>query len=411
MSLRLSLVFVFLLVLGLTAGCIPPSLLPASTHFYALNLPTTTPPADSDGKPLAGVHRSVRLLLDDQPLARTHTLVGEMDQGELLQAGHTLGMAFVAPEGFSGVAVALNRVGPGPTSAYLTLKRSNAQGEVISGFELVDLPQQGWAEVRTGRQQAGAYYLELRDVSGAGAYWEGTDLGADQAPWQAYKERGAPFRLPATLAEIPSYDGDSVTMPVGAQVERIYVLSGRSSYDYGIARWGDYEVRGDASDRQFIGDEVGALEVTYSDGSTDRVPVICGFNQWWWKRWADVASGGPFPDPFPANPRPMIDSLRVFMLGDVPLAPSYWVFRPQEKPIASLRLVDNPQIQGYPLVSAITLEAKRASAHATLLPQPQRDKQVTDWLPEHTITAEMIASGSYKPALQKLLDSLYTGKA
>jgi hypothetical protein len=379
-------------------------------RFYALNLPRTTLPADADGQAVAGVFRSVRLLLDDRPAAQTQTLVGEMHEGQHLEPGHTLGMVFTAPRSFSGVAVSLARVGPGPTSARLVLRRGGRQGSVIAARELASLPQRGWVELRLGVEPAGAYYVEVSNATGDGIFWRGLSLGDGQDMWQGYQETGAPFKLPRTLADIPHYDGGSVSILVNAQAERIYILGGRSSYDYGVGHWGDYEARGDASDRQFIGDKIGEMEVIYTDGSRDQVPLILGLNQWWWERWGDVPSGGPFLEPFATTPRSLIASLHVYSLDNSPLSPFFWVYKPQNKTIARIRLTDNAQIQGYPLVTAITIEARRGGPNATLLPSPVPNARFNDWLAVNTLSYAT-ASDSSQPALTALRDLLYTSVA
>jgi hypothetical protein len=124
-----------------------------------------------------------------------------------------------------------------------------------------------------------------------------------------------------------------------------------------------------------------------------------------------VPSGGPFLEPFATTPRTLIASLHVYSLDDNPLAPSYFVYKPQNKTIARLRLSDNPQIQGYPLVSAITLETTRGGANATLLRTPEPDSTFAAWLADNTITQEIITSASYEPALAALRDKLYSSQA
>lgn len=400
-----------LFLLAVVAACTPPLMEQPPLRYYALNLPATAAPADADGQPVAGVFHSVRLLLDDRLLARTQTLVGDLEEGQLLAAGHNLGMDFAAPRGFSGVAVSLRRVGPGPTSVRLTLRRGGRQGGVIASRDLANLSQRTWAELRTAAEPAGQYYIELSNTTGDGVLWRGEVLGPEKDIWQGYQEKGVPFKLPRTLGDIPTYDGGSISILVNAQADRLYVLGGRSSYDYGIGHWGDYEARADGSDRQFIGDKAGELEVIYVDGSRDRVPLIYGFNQWWWKRWGDASSGGPFLEPFVTTPRPLIASLHVFSLDNNPIAPSFWVYQPQKKTIARLRLVDNPDLQGFPLVAGITLESRSPSPNATLLPSPATDKTFSTWLGDNTITAETIASAAYEPALTALRDFLYTSPA
>ena len=256
-------VLLLLAVLIVVGGCTPPTVAPAPRRFYALNLPATSAPAASDGRPMPGVSHSVRLLLDDRPLAHSQTLVGEMDQGSLLEPGHTMTMRFSAPQAFRGVAVALYRAGPGPTSARLSLWAGEQTGSPLATLD-TGIAQHAWVELRTGPLPAGAYVMQVSDATGQGLYWRGTTVAPDGDLWAGYRDQGVPFRLPQTPADIPSYDGGSLSIPVNARAERIYILGGRSTYDYGIGHWGDYEARADASDRQFIGDQDGELEVVYS---------------------------------------------------------------------------------------------------------------------------------------------------
>ncbi len=401
-----------LLLVILLAACEPPQWTSAPTRFFALNLPVTPSLADADGQPLAGVFRSVRLLLDNQELARSHTIVGETETGQQLSPGHSLGMAFSAPRAFMGVAVSLQRIGPGPVQVGLTLRRGSRHGSVVASRVVESVPQRGWAELRFEEQPPGRYHVQLSECTGAGVFWRGQALTSDPDNlWQDYRERSIPFKLPQTLDAIPQYDSSSLSILVNTRAARIYFLGGRSSYDHGIASWGDYEARGDATDRQFVGDRAGNLEIAYADGSRDVVPLMFGLNLWWWNHWGNTEGGGPFLQPFLATPRPMIASLHIYSLGDNALAPSFWVFQPQDKTITRLRFVDNPDIQGFPLVVAVTLEGQGGGPNASPLPSPDREESFTAWLADHTISAQMLASDSYDQALAALRSFLYSTPA
>lgn len=399
---------VLALGLLLACACTPPLVLQAPLRFFALGLPQTAAPADTDGKAVYGVYRSVRLLLEDRPQKHTHTITGDMDQGQLLEPGHRLGMVFNAPRGFSGVAVSLSRAGPGPTNVRLTLRRGGRQGAVVAMRDLANIPQRGWAEVPAAGELAGTYYVELDNASGQGLYWRGNDITPNTNLWQGFRERAVPFRLPQTLAGIPSFDNGSYSILVNTPVERIFVLGGRSTYDNGIAAWGDYEALGDTTDRQFIGDKSGEMEVIYTDGSKDVAPLMFGLNQWWWKHWGDVASGGPFVEPFAGAPRRLIASLHVYSLDNSPLAPSFWVYQPQKnKTVALIRFIDNREIQGFPLIAAVTIEARQSGPNASLLASPSDTGNLSEWLTANTLTAEHISSGAYENDVAALRSALY----
>lgn len=411
MPRRLAPLGLAICLLTALVACTPPLIGPAPPRFFALNLPTTTPLADRDSQPVAGAYRSLRLLLDTGRLPPVQTLFGETDKGQLLAPGHSLGMAFSAPRDFWGVAVSVQRQGPGPTAVRLTLRRDSARGPVLASQVLPDVPQHGWVEVRLERRQPGRYHVELSDATAQGLYWRASDLiqGA-LGPWPNY-QRTVPFKLPETLADIPQYDGGSLSMLVNVRAERIFILGGRSSYDKGLGNWGDYEARDDPSDRQFIGDRVGEMEIDYADGSRDVAPIIVGLNQWSWKYWGDAEAGGPFLEPFATTPRPMIASLHLYTLGQNPAAPYFWVYRPRAKIISRIRLSDNSQIQGYPVVAAITIEAASGGPNSSALPAATLDESTRDWLDDNTISPDMIAGNSYEPALSTMAGALYSSRA
>jgi hypothetical protein len=197
-------------------------------------------------------------------------------------------------------------------------------------------------------------------------------------------------------------------IPAGFRARRLYILGGRSTYDHGIGRWGDNEIRQDGTDRQFIGDQAGSLEVVYRGGQRDVIPLIFGWNLWWWQHWGATPSGGPFLEPFFTTPQPLIRSLHLYSVGENSLAPWFWVYQPQDAEIRSLRLVDNPAIQGAPLIVAITVEADGPAPTLTPLPAPKPTTDLPTWLAEHTITPDQAASASYRPALERLRRFLYT---
>ena len=65
--------------------------------------------------------------------------------------------------------------------------------------------------------------------------------------------------------------------------ETMYCLGMTHCYDVGNGSW--YSKVGDHSFHHFIGDQVGAIELAYADGSIESIPLIYGCNVWFGMPW------------------------------------------------------------------------------------------------------------------------------
>lgn len=79
----------------------------------------------------------------------------------------------------------------------------------------------------------------------------------------------------------------SETIPVGTQAETLYLLGMiNDGWDYGLAHWGEhFELHETREDQIQIGSRLGEIEIRYTDGSSDRIPVVIGATAWFFNQW------------------------------------------------------------------------------------------------------------------------------
>ncbi len=164
--------------------------------------------------------------------------------------------------------------------------------------------------------------------------------------------------------------GSEERIPVGATASQIYLLGMiNDGYDYGTGPWMDHpELIANRNDQQYVGQNLGEIEIRYADGKSDRIPFIMGatawFAQWTYMYQDRVMVREPFisrPDCAQAYARSM--KLRETAKGgNYPgrYALYYLPVKPRAQVIESIIVRDNPATRGVPLVSGVTL----AGAHA-----------------------------------------------
>ncbi len=154
------------------AGCeLPggPGTTPLS--FYALRLPATAPLAYTDGQGLPDQLRSLRLTFHESPEKKTQVLFWEYGQGTDLEAGHSLGLAFRAPQDFRGVAAFLDSADFSAVRLDFSLRRGGPRGEGLARGVLAMSSPREWVELAVPSQPPGQYYLEIAPVTGRASWW------------------------------------------------------------------------------------------------------------------------------------------------------------------------------------------------------------------------------------------------
>ncbi|MCS6800412.1 MAG: hypothetical protein NZ773_00500 [Dehalococcoidia bacterium] len=375
MGRRLALVLTLLLPL-LPAG-------DGAPRWQALVLPEETL-AERNGSPEALVLRTLRLTL---PTGARRVQFSDEDEPALVGPGETLAMRFTAAEPFrrAGLLVATDG---GAAGVRLRLV-DHASGRTVAEQTFDEIEDRRWLDLDTPTGDRGTYRLELRVERGRAGWWSQRLAAPNGAP--------AGFRI----GHVPLIHNSERALPLNVAADRIALLGGLSSYDHGIGWWRDYEVQGDTGDRQFVGEEAGAIEIRYASGIVDRVPLIFGWTLWWRTHLSSERWGGPFPQPFddPAA-RAARDAALRLVLADHPTALFSWEIVPRPEPIAALVLIDSPAKQGVPIIAAISVRSRDRIAGALPLergpapaPRPVTPRDLADrrWMDEVAPLAATLA--------------------
>lgn len=125
----------------------------------------------------------------------------------------------------------------------------------------------------------------------------------------------------------------------------IYFVGGYNSEDNGTYPWGSLV----ESVNLYVGDKAGEIEIEYRDGTTDSVPLVFGYTMWFRNNWLD--GGAPFRTDA-AEPEMTACLKEALHLQGAFEGAEQPVFKVgiREKPIREIRLVDNPDKRGTPLI-------------------------------------------------------------
>ena len=140
---------------------------------------------------------------------------------------------------------------------------------------------------------------------------------------------------------IPYQNNDS-----GANTyEYLYVVGGYHSIDNGCPAWGTADLK----NVRMIGDTMGWVTVTYTDGSSQRIPLIFGYTLWYHAPWQEMSAPFKKGDYDRTLSRTLKDTLALkgaFEGNDT------CVFRVKldTKPVRSVVLEDNPDKEGTPVL-------------------------------------------------------------
>jgi hypothetical protein len=176
------------------------------------------------------------------------------------------------------------------------------------------------------------------------ACW-GIPLSAQQAPGgTAINQYGVPF-LKGNLkisAKSPAQ------LEVGGQIKRIFLLGMTETGK--IAGWSDPK---DYSVRFFIGDELGQIQLHYTDGTTQVFPLILGESVWWSPPF------NRYPDPFSSKAHQaeaFAAAIRLYPPAPIDDGNYVAVIEPKLVPLQSIIIKSSPAKTGTPVISGITLE-------------------------------------------------------
>ena len=194
------------------------------------------------------------------------------------------------------------------------------------------------------------------------------------------------------------------TIPLNTAAETIYLLGMiNHGWGSGVAFWNEHpELHKKRDDQLCVGAEIGRIEIRYSDGASDTIPLVmgvtAGFFQWW------------SPEPFRTR-TDLADEWKKYgklrkINGGASVDQRYFLaVQPRKKEIQSILLHDNPNLRGRPMVSAITLATAKKADHLNAFGKWRAD--AADLKP----AVKSFKKNGWAKEIEKLSDLLYTSDA
>jgi hypothetical protein len=220
---------------------------------------------------------------------------------------------------------------------------------------------------------------------------------------------GIPFCIPGQPTGLLTENGTVSLSARNLKAVRALVLGLTNSIDNGGRGLAPTAQR---NGRFFLGTQIGSLAIVYADGTRQRVPLIFGFNVWWYQQMSVDGYVRPFDEPGPA--RKLEGALHLIQTGRAPPEAFVMSVLLQDKPLEKIVLEDNPAKTGFPLISAVTLETVngtwwglRADSDPTALHAPQLTKDLSHRLQIHSVDPRTAAADAQR-SVKSLQEILYT---
>lgn len=182
--------------------------------------------------------------------------------------------------------------------------------------------------------------------------------------------------------------------------EYLYVVGGYHSVDNGCPAWGT----ADSRNARIIGDTMGYVTVTYTDGTVQEIPLVFGYTLWYYNNWQETSApfkSGHYDKELVTLLRSTL-SLKGAFEGD-----ETCVFRVRlsAKPVRSVEMRDNPDKEGTPVLKGGFL----TTGTAGVLTLPSFTFDAADsFFDTHTVDGDHPFPQSVRDALDTINHALMT---
>jgi hypothetical protein len=205
---------------------------------------------------------------------------------------------------------------------------------------------------------------------------------------------GVPF-LVSSFAPVPQ-------IKVEAPVKKLFFLGMTETMR--PSAWSDPL---DMSRRFFIGDNLGSIRLTYTDGATQNFPLILGESVWF---------GMPFyqtHEPFPSDAHlraAFAQSMHLYPAAPVEDGNYVAVIQPRPTPLASIEIVPSTTKKGSVFIAAITAETAQEKSVLGLryTPFDSFDQKFAEFMQQKPLRLDGTDEATSKSRLNDLRAALYT---
>lgn len=210
------------------------------------------------------------------------------------------------------------------------------------------------------------------------------------------------YGVPFVQGTLPIKHKIPARVKLGGKAKRIYLLG---MTDTGKPHsWTN--LREGYARRYFFGDNMGSIQLDYTDGSTQSFPLVYGESLWW---------GGVFytnPEPYLSDAgfrKALQKSLRLYPAAPVADGNYVAVIIPKDGEIADIVVRDSPLKLGQPIISGITLEcpAGEKIEEGTEMPGGPRSPDFAKFVSEKPLCPAGEDTKKIHAALENLDRSFY----
>ncbi len=160
------------------------------------------------------------------------------------------------------------------------------------------------------------------------------------------------YGVPFSEGALPYQRKDQARVNVGGKAKRIFLLGMTDTAK--PHSWTNLGNKVPYAMRYFIGDEMGAIQLDYADGSTQSFPLVFGESLW----WGMIFYTNPEPYFTDADFRKaMGKSLRLYPPAPVDGGKYVAVIIPKDSPIKDIIFKSSPVKIGVPIITGITVES------------------------------------------------------
>jgi hypothetical protein len=214
------------------------------------------------------------------------------------------------------------------------------------------------------------------------------------------------YGVPFIEGTLPFHGKSPARVKIGGAARRLYLLGMTdTAKPHSWTNLHEGYVR-----RYFFGDDMGAIQLNYADGSSQTFPLVFGESLW----WGMIFYTNPLPYFTDADFRKALGkSLRLYPPAPVSDGNYVAVITPKNEPITDIVVRNSPRKVGVPVINGLTVEPVTGGqiTSGTALPGQPLSPDFVKFVAEKPLYPSGVDSKKVQAALENLKRSFYISDA